>query len=95
MVVIGHVGTGSAPLSTSSRGFIHGLGNEGVIKRVVDADHGVLVGATSFGPRGGEVLSMLTLAVHARLPVSTLRQMIYVFPTFPRGVLDALADLLD
>jgi hypothetical protein len=36
---------------------------------------------------------MLTLAVHARLPVSTLRQMIYAFPTFHRGVLNALADL--
>jgi hypothetical protein len=36
---------------------------------------------------------MLTLAVHARLPVSTLRQMVYAFPTFHRGVLNALADL--
>lgn len=35
---------------------------------------------------------MLTLAVHARLPVTTLRQMIYAYPTFHRGVLDALAD---
>lgn len=38
---------------------------------------------------------MLTLAVHTRLPVSTLRQMIYAFPTFHRGVLDALANLPD
>lgn len=78
--------TGSAPVSTSSRGFIHGPGNDGLIK---------LVGATAVGPRGGEVLSMLTFAVHARLPVSMLRQMIYAFPTFHRGVLDALADLPD
>jgi pyruvate/2-oxoglutarate dehydrogenase complex dihydrolipoamide dehydrogenase (E3) component len=84
---------GSAPVPTSSRGFIHGPGNEGLIKVVCDADRGVLVGATSVGPRGGEVLSMLTLAVHARLPVTTLRQMIYAFPTFHGGVLDALAEL--
>jgi hypothetical protein len=45
------------------------------------------------GPRGGEVLAMLTLAVHARLPVSTLREMIYAFPTFHRGVLHALSAL--
>ncbi|MDQ3826452.1 MAG: NAD(P)/FAD-dependent oxidoreductase [Actinomycetota bacterium] len=87
------VRTGSAPVSASSRGFIHGPGNDGLIKLVCDADRGVLVGATSVGPRGGEVLSMLTLAVHARLSVTTLRQMIYAYPTFHRGVLDALADL--
>jgi pyruvate/2-oxoglutarate dehydrogenase complex dihydrolipoamide dehydrogenase (E3) component len=85
--------TGSAPVSASSRGFIHGPGNDGLIKLVCDAERGVLVGATSVGPRGGEVLSMLTLAVHARLPVTILRQMIYAYPTFHRGVLDALADL--
>ena len=53
----------------------------------------MLVGATSVGPWGGEVLSMLTLAVHARVPVATLRTMIYAYPTFHRGVLDALTDL--
>ena len=39
------------------------------------------------------VLAMLVLAVHARLPVAALRTMIYAYPTFHRGVLDALADL--
>lgn len=87
------VRTGSALVSASSRGFIHGPGNDGLIKLV--CDRGVLVGATAVGPRGGEVLSMLTLAVHARLPVTTLRRMIYAYPTFHRGVLDALADLPD
>jgi pyruvate/2-oxoglutarate dehydrogenase complex dihydrolipoamide dehydrogenase (E3) component len=69
------------------------MGNDGLVKLVSDGDRGVLVGATSVGPRGGEVLAMLTLAVHARLPVSTLREMIYAFPTFHRGVLHALSAL--
>ena len=43
---------------------------------------------------GGEVLSMLTLAVHAEIPVTTLRTMIYAYPTFHRGVEDALRDLV-
>ena len=60
---------------------------------MADGDRGLLVGATSVGPWGGEVLSMLTLAVHARVPVSTLRTMIYAYPTFHRGVQDALTDL--
>lgn len=33
------------------------------------------------------------LAVHARVPVATLRTMIFAYPTFHRGVLDALAAL--
>ena len=63
------------------------------MKLVADAQRGILVGATSVGPRGGEVLSMFNLAVHARVPISQLRTMIYAYPTFYRGALDALADL--
>ena len=87
------VRTGTAQVASSARGWIHGPGNAGVIKLVEDAEAGVLVGATSVGPWGGEVLSMLTLAVHARVPVAQLRTMIYAYPTFHRGVLDALTDL--
>ena len=88
------VRVGISKVSSSARGWIHGPGNEGFIKLVEDSDAGVLVGATSCGPWGGEVLSMLTLAVHARVPVATLRTMIYAYPTFHRGVLDALNDLV-
>jgi pyruvate/2-oxoglutarate dehydrogenase complex dihydrolipoamide dehydrogenase (E3) component len=87
------VRTGAAEVRQSSRGRIHGPGNAGLIKLVEDAVRGVLVGATSVGPWGGEVLAMLTLAVHAEVPVRTLRTMHYAFPTFHRGMLDALAAL--
>jgi hypothetical protein len=36
---------------------------------------------------------MLTLAVQARVPLDTLRHMIYAYPTFYRAVEDALRDL--
>jgi pyruvate/2-oxoglutarate dehydrogenase complex dihydrolipoamide dehydrogenase (E3) component len=78
---------------TSARGWIHKAGNDGLIKLVMDAGRGVLVGATSAGPVGGEVLSMLTLAVHAGVPVQRLREMIYAYPTFHRAIEAALADL--
>ena len=84
------VRTGVAQVPATARGWIHKAGNGGFIKLVQDAGSGVLVGATSAGPVGGEVLSMLTLAVHARLPVQRLREMIYAYPTFHRGVEDAL-----
>jgi pyruvate/2-oxoglutarate dehydrogenase complex dihydrolipoamide dehydrogenase (E3) component len=85
------VQVGYADLAASSRGFVHGPGNDGFVKLVADGE--VLVGATSAGPSGGEVLSMLTTAVHGRVPVSTLRSMIYAYPTFHRAVESALADL--
>jgi pyruvate/2-oxoglutarate dehydrogenase complex dihydrolipoamide dehydrogenase (E3) component len=72
---------------------MHKAGNEGIIKLVVDADRDVLVGATSVGPAGGEVLGLLALAVHAEVPVATMKTMIYAYPTFHRGIEDALNNL--
>ena len=85
--------TGFKPVSHTARGWLHATGNEGFIKLVVDADRDVLVGATSMGPVGGEVLGLLALAVHAKIPVATLRSMIYAYPTFHKGVEDALNEL--
>lgn len=85
--------TGVAPLSESTRGWIHKAGNDGFFKLVVDADRDTLVGATSAGPAGGEVLSMLALAVAQAIPVSELRRMIYAYPTFHRGIESALSNL--
>jgi pyruvate/2-oxoglutarate dehydrogenase complex dihydrolipoamide dehydrogenase (E3) component len=87
------VRTGTTQVPTSTRGWIHKAGNDGFIKLVEDSGRGVLVGATSAGPWGGEVLSMLTLAVHAAVPTKRLREMIYAYPTFHRAVEDALRDL--
>jgi len=85
------VHVGKAELEKSTRGWIHQAGNEGLIKVVSDGE--VLVGATSVGPMGGEVLSMLATAVHARVPVETLRSMMFAYPTFHRAVEAALDDL--
>jgi pyruvate/2-oxoglutarate dehydrogenase complex dihydrolipoamide dehydrogenase (E3) component len=87
------VATALAPVPQSTRGWIHKAGNDGFIKLVADTDQGILVGATSAGPCGGEVLSLLTLAVHARIPVTRLREMIYAYPTFHRTIEAALAEL--
>jgi pyruvate/2-oxoglutarate dehydrogenase complex dihydrolipoamide dehydrogenase (E3) component len=87
------VRTGSARISSSTRGWIHGPGNDGLVKLIEDSDRGVLVGATVVSPYGGEILGLLTLAVHAEVPTSALRSMHYVYPTLHRTVLDAVRDL--
>jgi len=84
---------GRQSIAANSRGWIHGPGNEGFVKLVEDADRGVLVGATVVSPYGGELLGMLTLAVHAEVPVGTLRTMHYAFPTLHRAVYEAVLDL--
>ena len=86
-----HIGAARAP--STARGWIHKAGNDGVIKLVADADRGVLVGATSAGPAGGEVLGALAVAVHGQVPLDRLRHMIYAYPTFHRGIEDALRTL--
>ncbi|WP_344456604.1 NAD(P)/FAD-dependent oxidoreductase [Actinocorallia aurantiaca] len=83
------VRTGYTPLSSSTRGWIHK--GEGFVKLVVSGDE--LVGATTAGPSGGEMMSALAVAIHGRVPVSSLTHMIYAYPTFHRAIEDALRDI--
>ncbi|MGJ9413544.1 dihydrolipoyl dehydrogenase family protein [Aeromicrobium sp. CF4.19] len=87
------VGVGTMQHTSGSRGFMHGPGAEGLVKLVVDLDRDLLVGATSVGPAGGETLSGLAVAVRAEVPLSTLRNSVYAYPTFWRDVESALADV--
>src|SRR6266567_2398255 len=87
------VRAGTAQVPYSARGWIHKAGNDGFIKVIEDADRSVLVGASSAGPVGGEVLSALQVAIRAEVPVATLRNMPYAYPTFHRAIEDALKDL--
>ncbi|WP_169948327.1 NAD(P)/FAD-dependent oxidoreductase [Microbispora sp. H11081] len=88
------VRVGFAQVAESARGWIHGAGHEGFVKLVEDARRGVLVGATSAGPAGGEVLGALLMAVRNEIPTTSLRHTMYAYPTFHRAVEDAL-DTLD
>jgi pyruvate/2-oxoglutarate dehydrogenase complex dihydrolipoamide dehydrogenase (E3) component len=85
------VRVGLTPLGETTRGWIARA--DGLIKVVADADRGVLVGATTMGPAGGEVLGALAVAVHGEVPIDRLRSMIYAYPTLHRGIEDALGRL--
>jgi pyruvate/2-oxoglutarate dehydrogenase complex dihydrolipoamide dehydrogenase (E3) component len=85
-----NVRIGLTDVAASSRGFVHGIGHDGVIKLVMDADRDVMVGATSAGPTGGETLSALAMAVRAEIPLATLRNTVYAYPTFWRAIESAL-----
>ncbi|MEO6797770.1 MAG: NAD(P)/FAD-dependent oxidoreductase [Candidatus Dormibacter sp.] len=85
------VKTGLQKASVTSRGWIFGPGNEGFIKVVLDADRGTIIGATSMGPRGGDILGIFELAIRAKIPAEELNHLIYAYPTFYRGVGEAIA----
>lgn len=87
------VSVGVASIARASRGWIHGDHTDGVVKVVADTDRGVLVGATTVSPAGGEVLGLLAAAVHACTPVETLRGMHFAYLTFHRTIQNALNQL--
>ena len=85
------VGVGIARTADSSRGYVHGPGAEyGVTKVIADLARGVLVGASTMGPAAGEVLGIFVLAIREQIPVSRLRDLIYPYPTFVRGIEPAI-----
>ncbi len=87
------VATSVVQVPHTARGWLHKAGNDGIIKLVANASTGTLVGATAAGPNGGEVLGLLALAVHAQVPLDQMRSMMWAYPTFHRGIEDALRDL--
>ena len=75
-----------------SRGWI--AAEPGMVKLVADVERGVLVGGCTAGPMGGEVLSMITTAVHAEIPIATLAAMHFAYPTYHRALQPVLQQLL-
>ena len=82
----GHRGAGGDPGSGVGPGVDPQGRKPGVHQAGRGRRRGVLIGATSAGPWGGEVLGLLTLAVYAEVPTVRLRHMIYAYPTFHRAV---------
>ena len=66
---------------------------EGLVKLVADRKRGILVGGCVVSEAGGEVLSFLEAAVHAAIPVATLRSMHFAYPTYHRALEHALKEL--
>jgi pyruvate/2-oxoglutarate dehydrogenase complex dihydrolipoamide dehydrogenase (E3) component len=75
----------SADAGNGTRGYINGAPG-GVIKLVADLDRQVLVGALVVGPRAGEMIAELTLAIRAEVPLTVLVDTLHAFPTFSRDL---------
>jgi len=84
----------SADSGNGTRGFINGPPG-GVIKLIADMQRKVLVGALVIGPRAGEMIAELTLAIRAEVPLEVLEDTIHAFPTFSRDLDGLFPQLVD
>ena len=87
------VRTASQDMGNTARGYIHGEPG-GLIKLVADGERGVLVGATIVSPRAGEIISELSLAILAEIPLRTMAELMHPFPAFARGLQGMFSQLL-
>ncbi len=84
----------STDSGNGTRGFINGPPG-GVIKLIADMQRKVLVGALVVGPRAGEMIAELTLAIRAEVPLTVLEDTIHAFPTFSRDLDGLFPQLID
>ncbi|HOA22547.1 MAG TPA: mercuric reductase [Aggregatilineales bacterium] len=65
----------------------------GFMKAVVDADTGQILGATVLGAEGGEIVSMLEIAMMGGLPYTALRDGIFAHPLLAESLNNLFARL--
>ncbi len=58
----------------------------GMMKAIVDANSGQILGAAILGLEGGEVMSMLQLAMMGNLPYTALRDAVFAHPTLAESL---------
>jgi dihydrolipoamide dehydrogenase len=80
--------SGVAKTATYTRAY---AASKGFLTLLSDGD--LLTGAFALGPEAGEWMQQATLAIHARVPLSVLRDVIQPFPTFSEIYVAALKEL--
>jgi len=60
--------------------------SRGQMKVLVDPDTDQLLGAAIFGVEGGEIMSMLQIAMMGKLPYTALRDAVFAHPTFAESL---------
>lgn len=68
-------------ISNTSRSLTDSEGN-GLVILVADADKGILVGASAIGPHADAWMGEIVLAIHARIPIKVLSDLVHGFPTY-------------
>ena len=67
----------------------------GFMKAVVDAETGEILGCAVLGVEGGELMSMLSIAMMGKVPYTTLRDAIFAHPTLAEAFNNLFDELQD
>ncbi|AMV37582.1 mercuric reductase [Planctomyces sp. SH-PL62] len=67
--------------------------SRGILKAVVDAETDLILGCTALAVEGGEIMSMVQLAMMGGLPYQRLRDDMFSHPTLARGLNNLFAHL--
>jgi dihydrolipoamide dehydrogenase len=79
--------SGRFPLAASGRALTLAAEN-GAALIVADADNGLLLGATLVGPRAGDLIGQLTLAIEMGATLTDLSEILYPHPSLSEIVLE-------
>jgi pyruvate/2-oxoglutarate dehydrogenase complex dihydrolipoamide dehydrogenase (E3) component len=60
--------------------------SRGLMKAIVDADSGLILGATVLGIEGGELMAALQIAIIGKLPYTVLREAVFAHPTLAESL---------
>ncbi len=65
----------------------------GLVKIIIDLASRKILGGHIIGPRAGELIHEIALAMHASLTVDALAEMLHAFPTYSEAVLGAASSI--
>jgi dihydrolipoamide dehydrogenase len=68
-------------------------GPDGLVILVADVSEGILVGASAIGPHADDWMTEMVLAIHAKIPISILAEVVHGFPTFGQVLEKPLREL--
>src|SRR5256714_4916318 len=80
-----NVVSGRFPLAANGRALTLGADN-GVVLVVASADEGILLGATLVGPRAGDLIGQMTLAIEMGATLTDLDEIIYAHPSLSEAL---------
>ena len=80
------------PMSSVSRAILEGE-TTGLMRILVDADSGEILGATILGMHGDDLIQILGLAMQAHVPYPVIRNVLPIHPTMAEFVPSILRSL--
>lgn len=75
--------------------FLTDGGSDGLVILVADLIKGILVGASAIGPRADDWMSEVALAIHAKIPIRVLADLVHGFPTYGEVLTKPLRELAE